>query len=603
MSALMNECENGVFMFGIIMKKSVWCLLSSMFFMPLLSAGSQLTIPEGVLSGTGLHPEFVAKFAFFLAILILWTTLLGKFLKVMFNIPVIAGQIIAGIFLGPSLFDVKHLPVFSEPYVVFDRASGVLYSIASSDIFVIFVLLLSAAFTVPYLLWIAGHETDIQDILKVGFTAVTAGVLGALLPISVTAIFLLYFVNGSFDVVQSLGMGLVFAATSVSIPIAYIFSREKMYLRSSKATLGAAIVDDILAVILLSIFFICIQSGVLTASRNVILENHGHGSSIIKALSYMLVSFAVIFASGYYLIPKLIKVLKEKSQTPIIASMANGIMFTYFAFAEIVGGLAGITGAYFAGLFHRMGDKRHSAEKVISPFVNSILLPIFLGSIGLQVNVQLLTFRQWIIAMFLLFLAVGSKFAGCYFATFLSNLRGKRTKQNRWRLVDSYLFGSSMVARGEVGLVIATILSGKLILTQEQYVLCVVVIVLTTIASPFMLSAGFVWLDRVEKAERVKYKDVTVKIGTFDFIGTFQMFNIIVGMLESSDKFKTPTVIFSEGRRVASLEENNVKVIYMPDEGIDFEGNEKEIKKILKMVKKSVVSEADNIVKGKIESQ
>ena len=65
------------------------------------------------------------------------------------------------------------------------------------------------------------------------------------------------------------------------------------------------------------------------------------------------------------------------------------------------------------------------------------------------------------------------------------------------------------------GLVIATILGGKLILTEEQYVLCVVVIILTTVASPFMLSAGFAWLDSVEKAERVKYKDVTVKIGTF----------------------------------------------------------------------------------------
>lgn len=61
----------------------------------------------------------------------------------------------------------------------------------------------------------------------------------------------------------------------------------------------------------------------------------------------------------------------------MIASFANGIMLIYFAGAELIGGLAGITGAYFAGLFHRLGDHRHQAEKSISPFVNAVLLPLF----------------------------------------------------------------------------------------------------------------------------------------------------------------------------------------------------------------------------------
>ena len=561
-----------------------------------------LTIPEGVLSGSGLHPIFVAKFTFFLALLVLWTTFLGKLLKIMFNIPVIAGQIIAGIFLGPSLFDIKHLSLFVEPYMVFDRASGVLYSLASTDLFIVFILLLSAAFTVPYLLWIAGHETDIQDILKVGFTAVTAGVLGAIVPISVTAVVLFYFLSAHFNIIQSLGVGLVLAATSVSIPIAMLLSRKKMHLRSSKATLGAAIVDDILAVILLSIFFISIKSGVFTVSDTVILEDYGHGRTIIQALVYMLVSFAVIFVAGYYLIPPMVRKLKEKSQTPIIASISTGIMFLYFAFAELVGGLAGITGAYFAGLFHRMGDKRHAAEKVISPFVNGILLPIFLGSIGLQVDLSVLSFNQWLITMFLLFIAIITKFGPCFITTFLSNLRGKRGK-NRWRVVDSYLFSSSMIARGEVGLVIATILSGKQILSPEQYVICVVVIILTTVASPMMLSVGFYWLDKREKRQRVTYKDVSVNIGMFDVVGTFQMFNIILGRLDASQKFKTPTVIFSEGRRIATLEENNVKIIYSPDEGIVFKGDEKDIKDILKLVKSSILSDVKNISQGAIEQE
>jgi len=577
---------------------SVSCTATSLFS----NHSHHLTIPEGVLSGSGLHPIFVAKFTFFLALLILWTTLLGKLLKIMFNIPVIAGQIIAGIFLGPSLFDIKHLSLFVEPYVVFDRTSGILYSLASSDLFIVFILLLSAAFTVPYLLWIAGHETDIQDILKVGFTAITAGILGAVVPISITALILFYLLSSHFDIVQSLGVGIVLAATSVSIPIAMLFSRKKMHLRSSKATLGAAIVDDILAVVLLSIFFISVKSGVFTVSDTVILQDYGHGRTIIQALVYMIVSFAVIFLAGYYLIPPIIRKLKEKSQTPLIASITNGFMLLYFAFAELVGGLAGITGAYFAGLFHRMGDKRHAAEKVISPFVNGILLPIFLGSIGLQVDLSVLNFNQWLITILLLFIAVITKMGSCFMATSLSNLRGKRGK-NRWRTVDSFLFGSSMVARGEVGLVVATILSGKQVLSPQQYVICVVVIVLTTIASPMMLSAGFYWLDKKEKRQRIKYKDVSVNIGMFDVVGTFQMFNIILGRLDASEKFKTPTVIFSEGRRIASLEENDVKIIYSPDEGIVFKGDEREIKNLLKLVKSSILADIKNISHGAIEQE
>jgi len=560
----------------------------------LFSQTNKLTIPEGALVSSGLDPIFVAKFAFFLALLVLWTTLLGKVLKIVLNIPVIAGQIIAGIFLGPSFFDIKNLTAFADPYYAFDKATGALYSIASSDVFIIFILLLSAAFTVPYLLWIAGHETDIKDILKVGFTAVSAGILGAIVPITLVAGAAYWMFGNFFNITQSVGLGLVFSATSVSIPIAMLFARNKMHLRSSKATIGAAIVDDILAVILLSVFFILIQSCILVAPEGMDLLYHTHCAGIIQSMVYMIVAFVVIFTVGYYVIPPVVKLLKYKSQTYLISSVANGIMWLYFAFAELVGGLAGITGAYFAGLFHRMGDKRNAAEKVISPFVNAILLPIFLGSIGLQVDITILKGYHWIIIFGLLFVAIFSKLVACYVATFLSNI-SHRSSKHKWRIVDSYLFGSSMVARGEVGLVICTILGGAHIITSQQYVVCVVIIVLTTIASPIMLSVGFNWLDRQEEQRGKKYKDIILNLGLFDVIGTYQMFNIIVGRIERSDRFEKSTVTFSEGRRIANLEGHNVKIIYAPDEGVIFEGNEKKIKDILKIVKNSITSDLKGI--------
>jgi len=383
----------------------------------------------------------------------------------------------------------------------------------------------------------------------------------------------------------------------VSIPIAMLFARNKMHLRSSKATLGAAIVDDILAVVLLSVFFILIKGCVLVVPEglDVVSHAHSHCSSIVYSLLYMVMAFVVMFIVGYFIIPPVVRLLKHRSQTPLISSVANGIMLLYFAFAELVGHLAGITGAYFAGLFHRMGDKRHAAEKVISPFVNAILLPIFLGSIGLQVDITLLSNYHWLIVFVLLIFAVASKLIACYMATSLSNVYRRKSKYYKWRNVDAYLFGSSMVARGEVGLVISTILSGANVISMQQYVICVVVIVLTTIASPIMLSGGFYWLEKIEARKRVKYRDVTVNLGLFNVIGTYQMFNIIVGYLERSELFKNSTIIFSEGRRIANLEGHNVKIIYSPDEGVIFKGNESKIKNILKLVKKSIVSDLSGV--------
>jgi len=346
--------------------------------------------------------------------------------------------------------------------------------------------------------------------------------------------------------------------------------------------------------VLLSVFFILIESCILQPPAGMDLHVHGYCASILQSLIHMIVAFVVIFIVGYYVIPPLVRLLKYKSQTHLISSVANGIMLLYFTFAEMVGGLAGITGAYFAGLFHRMGDKRHAAEKVISPFVNAILLPIFLGSIGLQVDVKILDAYHWYIILIILFVAILSKLAACYAATFLSNVYHRGSK-HKWRVVDSYLFGSSMVARGEVGLVISTILGGAHVITSQQYVVCVVAIVLTTIASPIMLSIGFSWLEKIEETRGKKYKDIILNLGLFDVIGTYQMFNIIVGRIERSEQFKNSTVIFSEGHRIANLEGHNVKIIYSPDEGVIFEGNEKKIKDILKIVKNSIYADLRGI--------
>lgn len=447
-----------------------------------------ITIPSQILLSAAATPAFVAQFSFFVGLLLSWTILGGNFFKKIFKLPVIAGQIIAGIILGPSVINVAKFSFFAQPIRFFDATTNTTYSIATFDTLLFVVILLSSALTIAYLLWLAGHETDLQDIASVGPVALIAGVLGAILPIAMIAVPLYYCFSYDWNMIQSIGMGLVFAATSVSIPVAMLMSYNKMHLKSSKAALGAAVVDDVFAVILLSLFFLAMQAGLFGKVSGI--ESGGHDVSVSGALFSMFSAIITMGIIGYYVLRPLITWLIRKQQFHLIAPLAHVGTFFYFAFAEIFGGLAGITGSYFAGLFHRMSDVDHTAQKAIAPFVESLLLPLFLGSIGLQLDMSLLSLFDWVLVVILLFLAVISKLISCFVAVYtMQSVTG--TKMDRWSFLETYLFGSSMVARGEVGLVVSTILFGSSIIAMHQYVVAVVVIVLTTVVTPIMLEIGF----------------------------------------------------------------------------------------------------------------
>ena len=537
-----------------------------------------------ILSSSALDAEFIAQFALFVGTLLLGTLAIGKILYRLLKLPLIAGQIVGGIVLGPSILNVQSWLIFSHKLILTDL-SNTAYSFISSDLFAFIILVISSSITVGYLLWLAGHETDIVDLLRVGVTVTVAGILGALIPIGMTTLALYHFWNYSF--VAALGLGLVFSATSVSIPVALFFAKKKLHLRSSKATLGAAIIDDIFAMLLLSFFIIAIQSGVFGSGVSLV----GHSTPISIAVFRLITCFIGMFVFGFFVSKPIINYLNKSKRFFLIAPLAFACMLCYFAFAELYGGLAGITGAYFAGLFHRMTDLKSRAIKTLSPFVNSILLPLFLCSIGLQVDFTMLHLSEWIVVIGLLVISIISKLAGTYIATGFSNMVGKRRGAGRWTLLESFIFGSSMVARGEVGLVISTVLKGAQIITPIQYVISVVVIVATTIAAPIMLSIGFSY------EEDAADKSYSLLLGEFPNIGSIVIFNAIVSLLEK-DKHLGTAINFSEDRKIVTLEEQGVTIIYDPARGLMFKGNRQVIDHVLELTKEALHSDVDKLAQG-----
>ncbi|MCK4650809.1 cation:proton antiporter [Candidatus Babeliales bacterium] len=565
------------------------CLFS--FFSNIISASNKIssykTIHINTISASGLTASFVAKFSLFIAILLITTILVGKILKITLNIPMGVGQIIGGVILGPSFFKLKKLPFFSEPLQIIDITKNHIFSIASSDLFFFFVLLLSSAITVSYLLWLAGHETDIQDMARVGFESTVAGFLGAIIPIIMIASTIYYFIGSDFTAASSLGIGLIFSATSVSIPIAMLMKENKMHLRSSKATMGAAIVDDIFSVILFSFFVALLHGGIFGKPTHLIgiHEPTGITSSLIHIISV----FIIMFVVGKFLIGPTIKKLKTLGLHHIIPTFATLMMLFYFSLSELIGGLAGITGAYFAGVFHRIEDKKHRAVRAISPFVNTILLPIFLGSIGMQVNINILKPSDWFIILAILFVAIFSKFLGCLMTTSTANFFIKN-KCLKWTFLETYIFGASMATRGEVALVLSTILKSANIINTSQYVICVTVIVLTAIFSPILLSIGFKKLDKLKKEEE---KEFSITIGPFKYISSRYLFDMLSSNLEKTHKIN-PIITLAEGKKILTAGKY-IKIILDPQTGITFKGKESSIKIILENLKISLNIEIEKI--------
>jgi Kef-type K+ transport system membrane component KefB len=390
---------------------------------------------------------------FGLAILITVAKAFG-YLSSRFGQPAVLGELVAGVLVGPSLINLFHLAALfpdgkSVEHVVMDFAEmGVL------------LLMLSA-----------GLEVDLNSLLKVGRTAVIGGLLGVIAPILIAGATALAF---GYEMDKAIFIGLILAATSVSISAQVMLDLGVLHRKEGLALLAAAIVDDVLVILLMSVF-LALNPADAGASAE--------GGSVVEVI-VRLVGFIVV-ASGlsWFVLPFIARQVNKTSISAGVVGVAVVSALVLGVAAEAIGGMAFITGAFIAGVCLGRSD-HHIKEKIeegLHMMSYGMFVPIFFVSIGLQANLRLLDAAILPFALLLTLGAILSKIIG-------AGAGGWLTGFNR---LSSLRLGIGMISRGEVGLIVAALGVANGLIQENTFAAIVLVVLVTTVITPPLVRWSF----------------------------------------------------------------------------------------------------------------
>lgn len=357
---------------------------------------------------------------------------IGGLISKKFNQPAVLGQIIVGIILGLGIVEkTEIIEVMGELGVIF-------------------------------LMFIAGLETDVDELKSSGASSATIAAGGVIFPLVFVVAGIYLFTK---DLQLSVFMGVVSTATSVSISVQTLREMNRLNSRQGLGILGAAIIDDIIGIILLTI--------------TVGFFKPGEGGNLIFVLLKIVSFFILTFFVGYIII-KLVRKFVGSSllDDKIVSYAVIGCFLLAFSSEEL--GVAAITGAYFSGVVFSMTSFRHKIAHDISGISGLLFTPIFFVGIGMGVNLKSAFLAIGIGSLFMI-LAVIGKIIGSGLGAKLTGFNNKAALQ----------IGIGMVPRAEVAIIIAN-LGLKLNLIGEKDLAAVILTVLiTTLITPSMLKAAF----------------------------------------------------------------------------------------------------------------
>ncbi|MCC7448201.1 MAG: cation:proton antiporter [Anaerolineae bacterium] len=362
--------------------------------------------------------------------------------------PAVLGELIVGLVLGPSLLNILGWSIFTDTHL-----GDTIQHIAEIGVL--------------FLMFSAGLEVHIGELRRVGKVAVYSGGLGVIAPIVLTLPVALL---AGHNLTAALFIGLTMAATSVSISAQTMLELGVLKAKEGIALLGAAVIDDILAIILLSVL--------------IAVSVSGGGIGEVAGVIGKLVLFVVVATGlGWIVLPRLADRIADLPISSGVLALAVSAALIFGWGAEALGGMAAISGAFIAGLcFSRAArDVTHTIEQGLRSINYGLLVPIFFVSIGLKTNLRELTWEVLPFALALLGIAIISKVFGSGAGAWLGGF------DNR----SALRVGAGMVSRGEVGLIIGTVGLRAGLLPREAFPEIVLVIIATTIITPPLVRWAF----------------------------------------------------------------------------------------------------------------
>ncbi|MFZ5752972.1 MAG: cation:proton antiporter [Bacillota bacterium] len=392
-----------------------------------------------ILEFLNVSEHVVEKTAFLkeLVIIFLAIKVIGHISK-KFGQPSVFGKLLVGIILGPSILGILH-------------TNEVLKELAEVGVIM--------------LMFLAGLETDVDEFKKSAVGSSLAAIGGVVLPLIAGWGMAVYY---GYSWEKALFVGTILVATSVSISVQTLRELGKLQTPEGFTILGAAVIDDVLGLIVLSVV-IGIALG---------------GGASLTGLLILFAKIAIFFVAGGFIgkifFPKVLEFGSRVLVSEGVLTFAFILALSYAIGAEYFG-MAGIVGAYLAGIMMSMTKFQHQLFEKVETVGYSFFVPIFFINIGLSADARGLTGNMLGFTVIITILAILTKIIGA----------GLGAKLTGFNMKSSLGIGVGMVSRGEVALIVASIGLGSGLIGQEIFTSMVVMAIITTVVTPPLLKIVF----------------------------------------------------------------------------------------------------------------
>lgn len=393
------------------------------------------------------------EFLLWIALILISTKVLGLLCKAV-HLPEVVGALLAGVILGPSALGLMSMEGDTGTLLTYVAEMGVIF-----------------------LMFSAGLDTDLKELkANIGASFVTA-LIGVIVPLIGGMIgYALYFgedLSNYDQMLQSLFVGVVLTATSVSITVETLREMGRLSGKVGMTILGAAIIDDILGMVVLAVVSSMKDTSVKPTTV------------LIKIVLYFVLILILFMVTS-----RLEFAIEKNDHKRRVAIFAIAFCFILAYVSEIGFGIADITGAYFAGVMLCQSKIRDYVDVKIHDVSTVFFSCIFFASVGLKVTLGGMTLKVWMFAVILTLIAIISKMVGC----------GLGAKICKFTWKESLQTGFGMISRGEVALIVAEKGRQVGLISEDLFAPIILVVIVTTLITPILLKVVFKGDEPAESA-------------------------------------------------------------------------------------------------------